>query len=130
MKFSMLLLPVLVCTTLLTGCINHTAPIRNVSEAISTTHTSEQVKKAILVAGAQRGWQMTAPQNGLILATLTPRNHVAKVKITYTAINYNIQYVSSENLNAEGGKIHKNYNRWVANLDQDIKAQLNVVDQR
>ena len=48
----------------------------------------------------------------------------AEVRITYTATSYDIKYDSSLNLQASGGKIHKNYNRWVRNLDKDI--QLNT----
>ncbi|MFZ2610310.1 MAG: hypothetical protein WAX32_04560, partial [Raoultella planticola] len=32
--------------------------------------------------------------------------------------------VSSSNMLASGGKIHKNYNRWVHNLDKDIQVNL------
>lgn len=55
------------------------------------------------------------------------RDHVAEVRITYTASSYDIKYDSSFNLQASGGKIHKNYNRWVRNLDKDIQLNLSRV---
>lgn len=128
MKLNQKFLTIAICSTLLAGCVNHTAPIHNINEAVITTHTSQQVKKAILLAGAKRGWQMSSPQDGIILGTLTPRDHVANVKIFYSSSEYKIDYVSSTNLDADNGKIHKNYNRWINNLDQDIKAQLSVAD--
>ncbi|NMP29079.1 hypothetical protein GW590_19675 [Rahnella sp. SAP-1] len=129
MKYSTLLLPVLLSASLLTGCANHITPIHNVTESVSVPRTPQQVKKAILIAGAKRGWQMTAPQNGLILATIRPRDHVANIKILYSANYYTIEYISSQNLDAADGNINRNYNRWIANLDQDIKVQLNLADQ-
>ncbi|MBF5602231.1 hypothetical protein HQI21_26760, partial [Escherichia coli] len=47
-------------------------------------------------------------------------------KPTYTATYYNIKYDSSLNLQASDGKIHKNYNRWVRNLDKDIQVNLST----
>lgn len=136
MKYSTLFLPVLLSASLLTGCANNLAPIHNVNESVSVPRTPQQVKKAILIAGAKRGWQMTAPQNGLILATLrlpdatlTSRDYVANIKILYSANYYTIEYINSENLKVDDGYIHQDYNRWIANLDQDIKMQLNLADQ-
>ena len=128
MKFNKGFLKIAICTALLTGCISHTAPIHNVNEAVIASHSSKQVKQAILMAGAKRGWQMSTPQDGIVMATLTPRDHIANVKITYSSSEYKIEYVSSSNLDENKGKIHKNYNRWVNNLDQDIKAQLSVAN--
>lgn len=51
---------------------------------------------------------------------------MAEVRITYTATSYDIKYDSSLNLQASGGKIHKNYNRWVRNLDKDIQLNLSA----
>ncbi|MCV1468388.1 hypothetical protein MLP13_019910, partial [Escherichia coli] len=31
-----------------------------------------------------------------------------------------------QNLQASGGQIHKNYNRWVRNLDKDIQLNLSA----
>ena len=69
---------------------------------------------------------MTQVSPGVIKARYQTRNHVAEVRITYTATYYNIKYDSSLNLQASDGKIHKNYNRWVRNLDKDIQVNLST----
>ena len=48
---------------------------------------------------------------------------VVVVAITYDARSFTIDYVSSENLqyDDEEGRIHRGYNRWVANLEERIK---------
>ncbi|TOO24649.1 hypothetical protein CGH40_22300, partial [Vibrio parahaemolyticus] len=37
---------------------------------------------------------------------------------------YSIIYLNSVNLKASDGKIHRNYNRWVNNLNVDIQRAL------
>ena len=48
------------------------------------------------------------------------------MSIPYTATSYSINYENSLNLKAADGKIHKNYNRWVNNLDHDIQLNLSA----
>ena len=64
---------------------------------------------------------------GVIKARQQNRDHVAEVRINYTATGYTINYDSSLNLQAANGKIHKNYNRWVNNLDKDIQVNLSAI---
>ncbi|CBG91039.1 lipoprotein [Citrobacter rodentium] len=109
----------------LAGCAR-TAPIDQVHSTVSAGHTQDQVKNAILKAGAERKWIMNEAGPGVIRARQQSRDHVAEVRITYSATRYDIQYESSLNLLASGGKIHKNYNRWVRNLDKDIQLNLSA----
>ncbi|EPR1454844.1 hypothetical protein ACU0QN_003585 [Citrobacter koseri] len=109
----------------LAGCAR-TAPIDQVHSSVSAGHTQEQVKNAILKAGVQRQWIMSEVGPGVIKGRQQTRNHVAEVRITYSATSYDIKYDSSLNLQASGGKIHKNYNRWVHNLDKDIQVNLSA----
>lgn len=109
----------------LAGCAR-TAPIAQVHSSVSAGHTQEQVKNAILKAGVQRQWIMSEVGPGVIKGRQQTRNHVAEVRITYSATGYDIKYDSSLNLQASGGKIHKNYNRWVHNLDKDIQVNLSA----
>lgn len=109
----------------LAGCAR-TAPIDQVHSSVSADHTQEQVKNAILKAGVQRQWIMSEVGPGVIKGRQQTRNHVAEVRITYSATGYDIKYDSSLNLQASGGKIHKNYNRWVHNLDKDIQVNLSA----
>ena len=109
----------------LAGCAR-TAPINNVHSTVSAGHTQAQVRSAILKAGAQRQWIMNDAGAGVITARQQSRDHMAEVRVNYTATSYSINYANSQNLRASGGKIHKNYNRWVNNLDKDIQVNLSA----
>ncbi|MDM7086163.1 hypothetical protein QUG53_05370, partial [Enterobacter asburiae] len=89
-------------------------------------HTADQVKTAILKAGQKRDWIMTETGPGMIKGRLQSRDHSVQVSIPYTATSYSINYENSLNLKAADGKIHKNYNRWVNNLDHDIQLNLSA----
>ena len=107
----------------LAGCAR-TAPIDNIQTTVSAGHTEAQVRSAILKAGIQRQWIMNDVAPGVIKARQQAREFTAEVRIKYSASGYSITYDSSTNLRASGGKIHKNYNRWVRNLDKDIQVNL------
>ncbi|HDR2723477.1 TPA: hypothetical protein QCJ39_003726 [Enterobacter asburiae] len=109
----------------LAGCAR-TAPIAQVHSIVSTGHTADQVKTAILKAGQKRDWIMTETGPGMIKGRLQSRVHSVQVSIPYTATSYSINYENSLNLKAADGKIHKNYNRWVNNLDHDIQLNLSA----
>ncbi|EII5449996.1 hypothetical protein LHO48_000503 [Salmonella enterica] len=109
----------------LAGCAR-TAPIVQVHSTVSAGHTAEQVKTAILKAGQKRDWIMTEAGPGMIKGRLQARDHSVQVSIPYSATSYSINYEKSMNLKAADGKIHKNYNRWVNNLDHDIQLNLSA----
>jgi hypothetical protein len=109
----------------LAGCAR-TAPIAQVHSIVSTGHTADQVKTAIMKAGQKRDWIMTETGPGMIKGRLQSRDHSVQVSIPYTATSYSINYENSLNLKAADGKIHKNYNRWVNNLDHDIQLNLSA----
>ncbi|MDR2263065.1 MAG: hypothetical protein LBE93_06325 [Enterobacter asburiae] len=109
----------------LAGCAR-TAPIEQIHSTVSTGHTAEQVKTAIVKAGQKREWIMTDAGPGVLKGRLQARDHSVEVRIPYTATGYSINYESSLNLKASDGKIHKNYNRWVRNLDHDIQMNLSA----
>ena len=109
----------------LAGCAR-TAPVANITSTVGTGHTEAQVKSAILKAGIQRKWIMNEAGPGVIKARQQSRDHVAEVRINYSANGYSINYDSSQGLRAGGGKIHKNYNRWVHNLEKDVQVNLST----
>lgn len=109
----------------LAGCAR-TAPIEQIDSTLSSNYTKAQVKKAILKAGLQRDWIMTEESNSVIKAKYKNRDHSVDVRIPYSAKGYSINYVDSYNLKAADGKIHRNYNRWVRNLDKDIQVNLSA----
>ena len=121
-------LAVLAAATALTAC-STLAPIQNVenvsvSSSANKPLTPYEVRGAIVRAGAGLGWVMKDSGPGIINATLILRTHTAEVQIPYSATSYAIVYRSSINLQEGGGKIHRNYNGWVQNLNRGINAQL------
>lgn len=120
----------LVCAavTTMVGC-NTIAPIHDVSNTTVVSPagkplSSDQVRSAIVRAGAGLGWIVTDARPGVLNGKLLLRTHVAEVEIPYSATAYSITYKSSENLGESGGKIHRNYNGWIQNLNRGINAQL------
>ena len=112
-----------------TGC--NSVPILNVdqSPAISASGKAlsrEQVRAAILRAGAALGWQMKDEGPNMIVASIMLRKHAATVAIPYNANSYSIKYRTSTGLDEQGGTIHKNYNGWIQNLTRGINAQLSA----
>jgi hypothetical protein len=108
------------------------APIYNVKGSPITTAsgkapTMQQVQSAILQAGTSLGWQMSNDKPGKMTGRLALRTHQAVVDIDYDTKQYNITYRDSVDLNAKDGMIHKNYNSWVQNLDNRIRAQFNLI---
>ena len=129
MKMSIKLAALALVTAGLVGCA--AAPIMNVTEAPVATASgkplsNEQVRSAIVRAGAALGWQMKEEGPGMLLGTLQLRNHTAVVAIPYSPTSYSVQYRSSVNLDEKGGTIHKNYNGWIQNLTRGINAQLSA----
>ena len=121
-------LAVLAAATALTAC-STLAPIQNVenvsvSSSANKPLTPNEVRGAIVRAGAGLGWIMKDAGPGTINGTLILRTHTADVQIPYSAMSYGIVYKSSINLQESGGKIHRNYNGWVQNLNRGINAQL------
>ena len=121
-------LAVVAAAMALTAC-STLAPIQNVenvpvSSSANKPLTPDEVRGAIVRAGAALGWIMKDAGPGVINGTLLLRTHTAEVQIPYSATSYAILYKSSINLQEGGGKIHRNYNGWVQNLNRGINAQL------
>ena len=115
-------------TFALAAC-NTVAPITNVDYVAVSTQSNrplspQEVRGAILRAGAGLGWVMKDDGPNRMSGTLILRTHTADVQIPYSATSYGIVYKSSVNLQESGGKIHRNYNGWIQNLNRGINAQL------
>jgi len=113
----------LLCAFALAGCAR-TEPVKNINQTLNTHYSDSQLQTAILDAGRARQWVMQPQQPGVINGRIIQRNHSADIRITYGANHYSINYVGSNNLMAAPGEIHRNYNRWVNNLDKDIQLRL------
>ena len=103
-------------------------PVQNVSSASFDVPnlTMEQAGSAIVRGGASLGWQIREQGPGHMIATLTLRRHKAVVDITYDTSTFSIKYKDSHNLRYDGTNIHSNYNGWISNLENAIKAQARV----
>ncbi|KGY14253.1 hypothetical protein NM22_02005 [Vibrio tubiashii] len=109
---------------LLVGC-GRVQPIMEVEDTpVGYNLQSKQVKMAIMQAATERGWVVDQTNENELHAKLLVRSHSAEIKIPYNDKFYSILYLSSENLRESGGKIHRNYNRWINNLNVDIKRNL------
>lgn len=127
-RLAIILLVALFAMTMV-GC--RTAPIKNVSKMPISAHgaSMEDIGKAIKAAGTGLGWLMKERSPGLITGTLSVRSHMAKVEIPYSRTSYSIRYKDSSNLkySAQNKTIHSNYNGWIQNLDNAIRAQLTML---
>jgi len=119
-------LALLVTAALMSGCAPRTAPIQNVSQTVGQNYSDSQMQRAIVEAGAANHWVISPAGPGVMKGQLAERGHTADIRITYTANSYRIDYVSSTNLKAGSGQIHRNYNRWIQNLNQGIQTRLAV----
>ena len=86
----------------------------------------DTVTAAIVTGVADRGWIPKVVGPGHVEAQLLIRSHTATVDITFDRSTYSITYKDSQNLDYKNGRIHRNYNRWVANLSQMLQRKLAV----
>lgn len=111
-------------TLTIIGCRSN--PVYNVQGApitIAGKHSSKDIEKSVIRAGAVLGWRFKTIKKGHMEGTLTLRKHVAVIDLTFNDKEYNITYKSSQNLDYDGTNIHGNYNGWIQNLDRSIQAQ-------
>jgi len=104
-----------------------TTPVYNVEQSqVPAGITAKQVEKNIVKALIQKGWQVKANANGIILAEILVRTHTARIEISFDASQYSINYVDSTNLKYDANKntIHKNYNNWIIYIDRLIQTGL------
>jgi hypothetical protein len=104
-----------------------TVPIMDPTTALlpeDPKRTDVTVANAIKAAALQTGWELENDGPGQMQATLRRRSHVAVVTIIYDASGYRIEYKDSTNLDHEGDRIHRGYNKWVRKLDARIRKQL------
>jgi hypothetical protein len=90
--------------------------------------TADGMKKAIKTALLTRKWLPKDKAPGVIAGHLVNRTHILDVEIKYTAKDYDINFISGENLlyEVKDGQpmIHRNANLWMQNLDRDIQLQV------
>ena len=104
--------------------VYHAGPI----QVDCKTMTADGMKKAIKTALLARKWMPSEKSPGVIAGHLINRTHILDVEVKYSAKNFEIIYISSENLmyEMEDGQpvIHRNANLWMQNLERDIQLQV------
>ncbi|MFD2640611.1 hypothetical protein [Pseudomonas japonica] len=96
---------------------------------VGHSYSNDDIQRAILQAVAERGWTARNVVPGLVQADITVRNtFYAAVDIRYSLSNFRIDYRDSRGLDYNNGKIHRNYNRWVYNLDKSIMRELQRIE--
>jgi hypothetical protein len=106
------------------GCTSR--PVENLRDVpITTEHTPVEIRDAIIAAGATKGWVIQEIAPGQLRAVLNIRTHRAEADIAYSNTRYAITYADSKNLDYKDGSIHRNYNKWIANLNHAIQDKLN-----
>ncbi|WP_394173835.1 putative periplasmic lipoprotein [Thalassotalea litorea] len=118
---------IILVTLTLAGCAK-TQPVYNVSEhAVPANVESSKVQDSIIDALKYKRWTIEEKKPGEVVANIYVRSHQARIRITYDTQNYNIEYVDSSNLKYSEQKntIHRNYNKWIQLLEQEIDTRLN-----
>lgn len=119
----------LISITVSSGC-SRTEPIYNVENAAvpvaAEELTTNQVRNAIARALVQKGWSISGESKGQLEAVIHPRKHMALIDIEYSTTRYSIRYKDSAILRYDGTEIHRNYNKWIRNLQNAINRELLV----
>mgnify|MGYP000096880026 CR=1 FL=1 len=91
-----------------------------------TVQSQESMKNGIIAGCIDKGWTCREVSPGRIAASITVRKHRADADISYDSDSYSITYKDSQLLdyNSKRQTIHRNYNRWIANLDSAITKRL------
>jgi len=96
-------------------------------QARNLDHAQGVIQQSLI----SRGWTVRSSQPGKMVADIDIRGkHGATIDVNYTPTQVAIKLRDSRNLkegfDREGTPvIHKNYNGWVQNLQQDIQRNLN-----
>lgn len=86
--------------------------------------SSNQVASALSSCSAARGWKFSNAGSGQLVGKLIVRGkHFVEVGVEYTSKAYKITYRDSKNMKYDPATntIHKRYNNWVENLDNDVR---------
>ena len=91
---------------------------------LNTPSDMKALEKSIIVSLANFNWYVTEKEDGMIYARYSKSDNliIAEIGVEYSEEGYSIYYRDSKNLDADLDRmmIHKNYNRWIANLNKTI----------
>jgi hypothetical protein len=122
----MKLIAIALCgVALLAGC-GHGRSVHNVDGLVASQKanpSAEEVAQAIIRAGGNTFWRIAEAGPGQLVGNRVQGPHTATITIAYTPKTYQIALKQSSMEDGRGG-IHKTYNLWVQQLDNQIKFQL------
>ena len=106
-----------------------TQPIYNVAEKTIAAGTMDasKVKQAILNAAKFKRWSVKEESDNRIVLAINVRRHYAEIAVDYSESSYGITYSDSQVLDHKNGQIHRNYNKWIKLLEQEIDRELTLV---
>jgi hypothetical protein len=84
----------------------------------------KQVEGGIIRAARNQTWRLRRVKPGQLEATKRWRSHIAVVAINYSPDTYDIIFRRSQNLLEGDGRIHRRFNQFVFQLDEEISKQL------
>jgi len=120
----------IVLAIIVSGCGVRLQPVYNADQipvpVALQDSSSSTVANIIKTSAINRGWRVEDVSPNVVRATLDNRTHEAVIDIHYSKTSYSIDYVSSKDLLYNGTQIHRNYNRWVKTLENDINKNLNL----
>lgn len=123
------LLAIVLLAGLVSACV--TKPMYQVSNRpvplTAQNLSMDQIERAILFAGQNRGWRMERVAPGTLRAIQVQQKFSATVDIVYDQKGYSIRPVESSGLRERDGMVHPHYNLWIRNLDNDIQNSLSNV---
>lgn len=101
-------------------------PYQRVQSLDGSVLGDAQVEAAIRDGARNQGWRVVASEPGLLRLRLVIRTHISVVQVRHDAQGFDIDYVSSSQLEAESKDgtlyIHGGYNKWVGELADAIRT--------
>lgn len=122
-----IVIALLTAIVLVAGCRQD--PVYNVSgtQFVQQGPSIGEVERAIIRAGSQRNWIFEKVGPGHMIASIAVRaKHFAKVDVRFDQSSFSITLKEAVNLKYEpdANTIHKNYNSWIRNLENDIQIEM------
>lgn len=101
------------------------------TQSISSDVPLARIQKSIVAAAMQNNWTIVKNDLGHLQLRYSRGTWWVLVNVDYSEKNYTISYADSVNLGygtKDGATvIHRNYNRWVRNLNKNIKTMLSLL---
>lgn len=125
-RFSFKTLLAIFAIGLISACARE-QPVLNINNAQFPTEVAQKLSLSEIAAaislagkGRQDEWIIRRDSDNTMVGELFVRQHYAKVLIPFTKQSFSINYADSKILRYDGTKIHRNYNKWVGLLRDDI----------